>query len=162
MDGDKGSGNGNSKDTSYLTVPEKKTIGPLVSEEPRTYHASSELWEPLVPGCLALTFLEWQLDPSETDIGMIPGIRDDRPVAKVTCLPTGGSGFGWQDSLEPSLYDVNQILGFCSRWWSLLPRFKGWWQSKELIVSHYTWDNRCLTTEAINLKFQTHHTGPLA
>ena len=58
MDGDKGSGNGNSKDTSYLTVPEKKTIGPLVSEEPRTYHASSELWEPLVPGCLALTFLE--------------------------------------------------------------------------------------------------------
>ena len=48
----------NSKDPSYLIVPEKPTTGPLASKEPRAHGAGSKLWEPLVPGCLALIFLK--------------------------------------------------------------------------------------------------------
>ena len=61
--GDEGSDSRNSKDTSYLIVPEKPTTGPLASKEPRAHGAGSKLWEPLVPGCLALIFRSY---PGET------------------------------------------------------------------------------------------------
>ena len=56
--GDEGSDNRNSRDTSYLIVPKKPTTSPLASKEPRTHGAGSKLWETPVPGCLALIFLK--------------------------------------------------------------------------------------------------------
>ena len=64
---------------------------------------------------LSKVILERQLDPSETDIWTIQGIGDDGPVAKIICLPHGGSGFGQQDRSKLSVHNVNQIPVFHSR-----------------------------------------------